>query len=116
VHSLSSLPLIGQVLFPSAALLCGMLGGYEFPLASRLFFASGPKRRAGTLYALDLAGSCLGAIFFSVYLVPVFGFFRTAVLIALVSLAPALMAILSAAPAGQETALAREAVHRIPQP
>ena len=116
VHSPSGLALIGQVLFPSAALVCGTLGGYEFPLASRLFFASGPKQRAGTLYTLDLAGSCLGAIFFSVYLVPVFGFFRTAVLIALVSLAPALMAILSTAPGGQETALAREAGHRIPQP
>jgi spermidine synthase len=113
VQSPSGLPLIGQVLFPSAALLCGILGGYEFPIASRIFFASGPKRGPGTLYALDLAGSCLGAMFFSVYLVPVFGFFRTAALIALVSLAPALMAILSTAPAHQEAPLAPEAGRRI---
>jgi spermidine synthase len=116
VRSPAGLLVVSQVLFPLLALLCGMLGGYEFPLASRIFFASGPKRSPGTLYALDLAGSCLGAIFFSVYLVPVFGFFRTALLIALVSLAPALMAILSAARVGQEPVLAPEAGRRIPEP
>jgi spermidine synthase len=82
----------GQALFPALALLCGMLGGYEFPVASRIFFASGGGRSPGTLYALDLAGSCLGAVLFSAYLVPVFGFLKTAVLAAMVSLAPAAMA------------------------
>ena len=85
--------------FPATALLSGMLGGFEFPVASRIFFsATTPRnlapRRPGTLYALDLAGSCLGAILFSAWFVPVFGFFRTAMLSAAVSLAPAAMAIL----------------------
>ncbi len=82
---------VTQVLFPVLALGCGMLGGYEFPVASRIF--SG--RSTGTLYALDLAGSCLGAVLFSVYLIPVFGFLKTAVLAAMVSLAPAVMAVRS---------------------
>ena len=43
--------------------------------------------RPGTLYALDLAGSCLGAVLFSAWLVPMFGFLKTALLLALVSLA-----------------------------
>jgi spermidine synthase len=81
----------GQLLFPALALGCGMLGGYEFPVASRIFCARNP----GTLYALDLAGSCLGAVLFSVYLIPVFGFLRTALLAAMVSLAPAVMAMRS---------------------
>jgi spermidine synthase len=81
---------VTQVLFPALALFCGMLGGYEFPLASRIFSGS-----PGTLYALDLAGSCLGAVLFSVYLIPVFGFLKTAVLAAMVSLAPAVMAVRS---------------------
>ena len=81
----------GQLLFPALALGCGMLGGYQFPVASRIFCARNP----GTLYALDLAGSCLGAVLFSVYLIPVFGFFRTALLAAMVSLAPAVMAMRS---------------------
>jgi len=40
-------------------------GGYEFPVASRIFCARNP----GTLYALDLAGACVGAVLFSVYLI-----------------------------------------------
>jgi spermidine synthase len=83
---------VTPVLFPVLALGCGMLGGYEFPVASRIFCARNP----GTLYALDLAGSCLGAVLFSVYLIPVFGFLKTAVLAAMVSLAPAVMAVRSA--------------------
>jgi spermidine synthase len=82
---------VTPALFPVLALLCGMLGGGEFPVASRIF--SG--RSTGTLYALDLAGSCLGAVLFSVYLIPVFGFLRTAVLASMPSLATAAMAVRS---------------------
>ncbi len=60
--------------------------------------AAPARRRPGTLYALDLAGSCLGAILFSAWLVPVFGFLKTALLSALVSLAPAAMAMLAGFP------------------
>jgi len=88
-----------QIAFPALALVCGMLGGYQFPVASRIFFGetqtSTPvMRRPGTLYALDLAGSCLAAVLFSAWFVPVFGFFKTALLSAMVSLAPAAMAML----------------------
>jgi predicted membrane-bound spermidine synthase len=61
-------------------------------------------QRPGRLYALDLAGSCLGAVLFSAWLVPVFGFLKTALLAAMVSLAPAAMALqtLSMPPAPQD--------------
>jgi spermidine synthase len=78
-----------QIAFPAMALGCGMLGGYQFALASRMV------ERPGRLYALDLAGSCLGAILFSAWLVPVFGFLRTALLAAMVCLAPAVLAMLA---------------------
>ena len=86
-----------QIAFPALALVSGMLGGYEFAIASRIFFgetATGTAvpHRPGTLYALDLAGSCLGAVLFSAWFVPVFGFLKTALLSALVSLAAAAMA------------------------
>jgi spermidine synthase len=77
-----------QALFPAAALVCGFLGGYQFPVASRVFFP-GPARSPGTLYGLDLAGACLGAVALSLYLVPVFGFVKTALLMAIVNAAPA---------------------------
>jgi spermidine synthase len=105
-----------ELLFPALALVAGLLGGFQFLLASRAFFAErgypsgsgGPgaarpygerpaeAREAtpspGVLYALDLAGSCAGALALSVLLIPLYGFLRTALLMAAVNLAPAVMA------------------------
>jgi len=88
-----SLFLGSQILFPCLAVLCGFLGGYQFPVASRIFFAKtkAAARSPGTLYALDLVGACLGALVLSSYLVPVFGFEQTAWLMGVVNLAPALL-------------------------
>lgn len=92
--------------FPMMALASGILGGFQFAVAGRIFFAGGKARHPGTLYALDLAGSCGGAILFSAWLVPVFGFFRTAVLASLVSSMPACLAVLESA-AGSRRAAGR---------
>jgi spermidine synthase len=109
----STLTLVAsQIAFPALALVSGMLGGYEFPIASRIFFGgtgtgTAVAARPGTLYALDLAGSCLGAVLFSAWFVPIFGFLKTALLSALVSLASA-MAILGD--------FATDPAERAPQP
>ncbi len=86
---------LGPLLFSVLALLCGSLGGLQFPLASRIYFAGSPEGRPnpGTLYALDLAGSCLGALLFSAWLLPLFGFRNAALVISCVCLAPALLAV-----------------------
>jgi predicted membrane-bound spermidine synthase len=83
--------------FPVLALLCGLIGGYQFPLASRIYFADAPeaRRNPGTLYALDLAGSCLGAVVFSAWLIPLFGFWATALVMAVLCAASALALSLS---------------------
>ena len=83
-----AMPHTPPLLFSLLSLLCGALGGYQFPVASRISTARAP----GTLYALDLAGGCVGAILFSAWLIPVFGFFRTSLLIAVVDLPPAIAA------------------------
>jgi spermidine synthase len=90
----TTLFLVSQIIFPLLAVLCGLLGGYQFPIASRIFFSrsKGNAGSPGTLYALDLVGACLGALLLSSYLVPVFGFRQTAWLMAVVNLAPALLA------------------------
>jgi spermidine synthase len=77
---------LGLVPIPLLAILCGLLGGLQFPTASRIFLHS-----FGALYGLDLAGSCVGAILFSAYLVPVYGFRETALLLAMINLVPALL-------------------------
>lgn len=84
----------GHILFPLLAVLCALPGGYEFPVASRVYFRD-PERHGGSLgalYGLDLAGSCVGAVVLSVYVIPVYGFLKTALLLALVSGIPALLA------------------------
>jgi spermidine synthase len=97
VQSTVELFLVGQLLFPLLALLSGLLGGYQFPLASRVYFGGAREARSpGALYALDLAGSCLGAVALSLYVLPVFGFLRTAALIVVLDLAPAALAALAA--------------------
>jgi spermidine synthase len=82
--------LAAQFLFPALAALCGLLGGYQFPLATQLY-EGGKRQSLGLLYAVDLLGGCAGALLLSGYLIPVFGFWRTAWLTAAVNLAPALM-------------------------
>jgi spermidine synthase len=85
--------LAAQCVFPALAALCGMLGGYQFPLATEIYLQGASSwRRLGMLYAIDLLGGCLGALVLSGYLIPVFGFWKTAWLCAAVNLAPALLA------------------------
>ena len=114
VKSLRALLTLNPMVFPMLALMAGLMGGFQFPVASRLYFieseeprTSGAEvratdstpyatRNAGMLYGLDLAGACLGAVALSAYLLPVYGFLRAAVLMAVVNLGPAALAILAA--------------------
>ncbi len=91
--------LAAQFVFPALAALCGMLGGYQFPVATEIYLHDrdnmndlGGQSRLGALYAIDLLGGCVGALLLSSYLIPVFGFWKTAWLSAAVNLAPALLA------------------------
>jgi spermidine synthase len=85
--------LAAQFVFPALAALCGMLGGYQFPVATEIYLQdSSGRSRLGTLYAIDLLGGCAGALLLSSYLIPVFGFWKTAWLSAAVNLAPTLLA------------------------
>ena len=77
--------------FPLLAMLCGVIGGLQFPLASRVFFGSSETRSAGMLYAFDLLGSCLGALAAALFLFPLFGLARTAMLLGAADLAVALV-------------------------
>jgi spermidine synthase len=89
--------LVAQFVFPALAALCGLLGGYQFPIATEIYlydydYDRSGRSRLGTLYAIDLLGGCAGALLLSSYLIPVFGFWKTAWLSAAVNLAPALLA------------------------
>ena len=110
ITSQGGLVLVSYLLFPLVGFLCGALGGYQFPLASQIFY-SGPINKAqntGSLYALDLFGACLGAVLLSAYLIPIFGFLQTSVLVFVLNSAMALLAFMAA--------LAKEAVPAQPSP
>jgi spermidine synthase len=82
-----------QIVFPALAGLCGALGGFQFPVATEIYIhGQREQQNLGTLYAVDLLGGCLGALLLSVYLIPVFGFWKTNWLSAAVNLVPALLA------------------------
>lgn len=105
IQGRTSLWLVSQLVFPALALACGFLGGFQFPRASRIYLPISERAQVnvGALYALDLAGSALGAVIVSVYLVPVFGFLNTALLVGLANLAPAALAWLSSSAYQQTT-------------
>ena len=86
--------LAAQLVLPALAALSGMLGGYQFPIAAEIYLHDrGGRSGLGVLYAIDLLGGCAGALLLSSYLIPVFGFWKTAWLCAAISLAPALLAV-----------------------
>ena len=86
--------IVTQLIFPALAALAGLLGGYQFPIATETYLGDGSGRRSlGALYAVDLLGGCVGALVLSTYLIPVFGFWRTAWLCAAINLLPALLAV-----------------------
>ena len=103
VSGITSVRLVAQLAFPALAALCGMLGGYQFPIATQIYLGGG-KTGLGVLYAVDLLGGCAGALVLSGYLIPVFGFWKTAWLSAAVNLAPALLAARLSLEAGRSRA------------
>jgi spermidine synthase len=92
------LMLVSYLLFPVVALLCGFLGGYQFPIASQVLYgdAKSSAQNTGLVYAIDLAGACLGAVLLSAYLVPIYGFLKTSALISVLNAAATVLAIIAA--------------------
>jgi spermidine synthase len=88
--------LAAQIVFPALAALAGMLGGFQFVTAAGIFLRGrGQGAGFGLLYAIDLLGGCVGALALSTFLIPVFGFWRTAWLAAAINAAAVLLAILA---------------------
>ena len=68
---LGSVPELAAVVFSAVALVAGLVGGLQFPLAVALHGQG--ERSAGALYGFDLFGSCLGALGVSSVMVPLIG-------------------------------------------
>jgi len=68
-----------ELVFPAMAAAAGVLGGFQFVLAARIYLGEAKSTgRLGALYAVDLLGGCAGALVLSGLLIPVYGFWPAA--------------------------------------
>jgi len=76
-----------ETAFSFLPILAGFIGGFQFPLASRLRLRLVPQvgRVVGLLYGADLMGSCVGALLTSVILVPLLGIYQTCLFMAVMN-------------------------------
>ena len=89
-----SISWFAQLIFPALAAACGLPGGFQFAILAEVYIRGRKaKTGTGTLYALDLAGGCVGALLLAGFLIPLFGLWNTAWVTAAISLAPALLAL-----------------------
>jgi spermidine synthase len=79
-----------NIVFPFLPIIPGLIGGFQFPLANKLYMESagrGAGTSASLTYGTDLLGSCLGAILITVFFVPIAGIPGTCILLSALNLA-----------------------------
>jgi len=76
-----------NLLFPMVSVLAGFIGGFQFPLANKIYLGNEKAvgRTAGLSYGVDLLGSCLGAFVAGAFLIPVLGIPKTCLFVAIVN-------------------------------
>ena len=78
-----------NIVFPFLPIIPGLIGGFQFPLANKLYLKGREGRvakSAGLTYGLDLFGSCLGALVASLILIPILGIYITCIVVALLNM------------------------------
>jgi spermidine synthase len=81
-------PWLTQIIFLSITVIAGLIAGVQFSLANRLYWKIKPliEQTAGSVYAFDLAGACLGSLLTSLLFIPILGVIQSCVVIALFNL------------------------------
>lgn len=64
-----------NVIFPALPLVAGFIGGFQLPLAGRIYLRARKRMGlvAGLTYGFDLIGACLGAVCISAVILPILG-------------------------------------------
>jgi spermidine synthase len=78
-----------HLIFPLLPLTAGFVGGFQLPLAGRMYLKERRKvgMVAGLTYGADLFGACLGAVAVSALILPILGVNATCYAVSLVNLA-----------------------------
>ena len=76
-----------NILFPILPIIAGFIGGFQFPLATKIYLKYTNKvgKVAGLTYGMDLIGSCVGAFLVSAFLVPIIGIPSTSFAVVILS-------------------------------
>ncbi len=77
-----SIRIASYFLFPLFAFLTGTLGGAQFPVISAMYLEQNAKRNVGFIYGMDLLGALLAALLMSIFVIPLYGFLYSLLLIA----------------------------------
>ena len=76
-----------NIIFPVLPAIAGFIGGFQFPLATKIYLKHKTRvgRVAGLAYGVDMIGACAGALFVSAFLVPILGIANTCFAVVLMS-------------------------------
>lgn len=69
--------------------ITGSVGGYIFPLVSKLYFSG--SQNIGIIYGLDILGGMIGTLIMGLFCIPLFGFINAAMILLVINLFVALM-------------------------
>jgi len=85
-----------ELIFNLGAMIIGLLVGWQFPLINKFYLLNlkNAGKKTGIIYGADLFGSCCGAFFFSVFLIPLFGIYAAIFLLITLNVFALTMAIL----------------------
>jgi len=77
-----------QIAFLIMPALCGFIGGFQFPLANKIWLKDSKDvgKTTGLLYGIDLIGSCVGGLMIGVIFIPLLGIIQTCVLLSVINI------------------------------
>jgi len=86
-----------NIIFPALPVIAGFIGGFQFPLATKIYLKHKTRvgRVAGLAYGVDLIGACAGALLVSAFLVPILGIPNTCFAVVLMSIVALVLLIQS---------------------
>ena len=77
-----------QIAFVILPALAGFIGGFQFPLANKIWLKNSGDigKTTGLLYGIDLFGSCIGGLSIGIILIPILGILQTCVLLSAINI------------------------------
>ena len=77
-----------QIAFVILPALAGFTGGFQFPLANKIWLKDSGNigKTTGLLYGVDLLGSCIGGLLIGIILIPILGILQTCFLLSAINI------------------------------